>query len=126
MTQPEWSRLYAEYPEPLVGKLKEAFERGSIAFTAAELAAAASTTSHKFTAEQAQALLEIGGDWLVQEPIPGEVDPEFPDETPPPQGVRFVWRGEPRRTTAWLLLVHGMNTKGLWQQYLSFDLVRRV
>jgi hypothetical protein len=122
VTDPDWGGLYAKHPGPLVDELKKAFERGSIAFTAAELAGAASTAAHKLTAQQAQTLLESTGDWLAEEPVPGEVDPDFPDETPPPQGVRYIWRGEPRRTTEWLLLVHGMNTQGLWQQYLSFDL----
>lgn len=122
MTDPDWGQLYAEHPEPLVAELKKGFERGEIALTAGDLANAASTVSHKLTERQAQALLESAGNWLIEEPIFGEPDLDFPNEPPPRMGVRYFWRGDARRTSEWLLLIHGMNTRGLWQQYLSFDL----
>ena len=121
MTAPDWQRLYDAHPPPLVASLQAAYDRGSVSFTPKELADAASTSETAHSEGEALALLEHAGDWLGRATRDGEPDPEYPDE-PPAQTVVFVWQGVARRRPGWLLLVHGMNTVGRWQEHLAFDI----
>ena len=120
MADPDWADLRSRHPRLLVDELESAYQRGSISFTATELAAAASTVDVTFQPGQALALL-ADATWLIEHWRDGERDPDFPDEEPEQIPV-FVWNAGPRRTPGWLLLVHGMNTKGLWQEHLTFDI----
>lgn len=117
MSDPAWAQLSTAHLPELVDELKRLHGGGSFAITARELSNRVPGT----TEEDAQTLLMGAGDWLQRREQPGEVDAEFPDE-PASTVTFFVWEGAPPRDTQWLLLVHGMNTKGLWQEYLSFEI----
>jgi hypothetical protein len=114
---PAWGELSGRYPPSLVAELKRLYDGGSFVIHARDL----SNNVPGTTEEEALALLLNAGGWLVKREQPGEVDPEFPDEEPELVPV-FEWTDAPPRYTQWLLLVHGMNTKGLWQEYLAFDI----
>ena len=121
MTEPDWTRLYSAHALSLVASLQAAYDRGSISFTPKELADTASAGGEPHSESEALALLEDAGGWLRRATHSGEPDPHFPDE-PPLETTVYVWQGAPRRRPGWLLLVHGMNTAGRWQEHLAFDI----
>ncbi|MCB0908333.1 MAG: hypothetical protein KDB63_14565 [Nocardioidaceae bacterium] len=121
MTGPDWTRLYDAHAPSLVASLQAAYDRGSVSFTSKELADAASTRGELHSESEALALLKDAGAWLSRATRGGEPDPNFPDE-PPVETAVYVWQGAPRRRPGWLLLVHGMNTAGRWQEHLAFDI----
>lgn len=122
-SQPDWQRLYEDHAESLVTALQASYERGSIEFSSKQLADAASTSEKPCNEEDALALLEDAGAWLAKETrdVVAEPDPRYPDQQPE-QTTVYVWRGAARRRPGWLLLVHGMNTTGRWQEHLAFDI----
>jgi len=120
---PDWDLLARDHPQGLVDTLRAAYEQGSISFTAAELADAASTLDETYDEDEALALMRAAGPWLEERTRALSPDPEFPDEAPPSIPI-FTWIGPQRSRLGWLVLVHGMNTRGDWQQYLAFDVGR--
>jgi len=114
----DWAGL-ADHPQGLVDALRAAYESGSVSFTADELVGAAKP-GEVFSAHEALALLRSAGAWLSEGARKLAGDPNFPDQLPDTVPL-FTWAGPTRRTMGWLLLVHGMNTRGSWQQSLAFD-----
>ncbi len=119
----DWESLAAGHPRGLVDRLQKEYDSGSISFTASGLVIAASSDEETFTDEQALALLRDVGPWLEEGTKEVAPDEDFPDEDPETIPV-FTWTGEPHRPLGWLLLIHGMNTKGDWQQDFAFDVGR--
>jgi len=132
-----WSDLKTRHPEALVRELRSFAERGGpFRLTALDLAAPTQED-----AEDAHALLRdpLLADWLLEEteltcPEGGEelspeeaaetVCPNHPEidfsETPVEKTTFFVHDAPPTRDVRWVLALHGMNTRGPWQEELNW------
>ncbi|MCP4896956.1 MAG: alpha/beta hydrolase [bacterium] len=146
--QPNWIRLEGSYAKPLVVALRRAFMSGSVSFTAAELANQVEMDDGTLpTDDEALALLEAAGSWLEpleiwqcphchhevkRADIDGDLCPacdlalsEFDEWDPEDQPqLRFVYRGVRGRDAHWILVLHGMNTDGAWQERFNWLVAR--
>lgn len=121
MDVPDWNAL-AAHPPHLVQVLRVKWLEGNFGISAREFAEQASHGANPTCTEaQAEQLLNDAGPWLERQEIIGQPDPDFPDE-PAPSDVRYVSDGAVARTIPWTVLIHGMNTKGRWQEHLAFDM----
>jgi len=130
-----WQELAQQFPLALVERVKELFDRpGSITITPEDLAAAAKTSVvdvtrlldglplerlvHKRCSRCHESLDGIG----ERDTCP-HCGTSF-DDDPPETIVRYEWHRPPPRDVPWVLVLHGMNTKGTWQEELSWLISR--
>ena len=121
---PDWDALAAGRSSSLVSLLRSRYEAGSFATTAIDLANDASSSSYQCSPNEAAALLDSCGPWLdrLEEQQPAVEDPETGIWSEPATTIRYEYRGGVTRRIPWMLFVHGMGTKGEWQQHLAFDM----
>lgn len=136
MNEALWEKLTAEHPRPLVESLRQRFERGeSFAIYAEQLVADTSLPSDKggalLEALVQQGLLEKSiahvcacGAPLAADEAQADTCPHcgqaFVDIGGPEAHALYVREGVRRRDVRWVLVLHGMNTRGPWQEELSW------
>lgn len=145
---PDWDELGQVYPRVLVEALRAAFERGSVSFTPIELANASEVgDAGSPSVAQAEALLRAAEPWLEarrnwncphcgyladRSALDAEVcrgcDRRF-DEADDwdPNGAeieRWIYHGPRDRDVHWILVLHGMNTTGAWQERFNWLVAR--
>lgn len=132
-----WSDLATRHPAALVRELRSLAERGGpFRVTPAELAAPTSETeSNAFSLLREPALAgwvrEVteyrcpeGGEELTEREAAGAVCPthteiDFSDH-PVEKTTFFVHDAPPTRDVRWVLALHGMNTRGAWQEEFNW------
>ena len=132
-----WGELAASHPPPLVAELRRLAEQGGpFRVTPTELAAPTSATSKQALAllrapalarwlhEETQFRCPHGGEELSREEAGESVCPYHPEidfaEHPILEATFFVHDAPPTRDVRWLLALHGMNTRGWWQEDLNW------
>jgi hypothetical protein len=137
--EPDWKALRQRHPEELVDRLLgEWSEPGTLRLTAGELAAP--TRSNAAAAAPLLNELAADGFFVVEtvrfcgtceEPLgDGEADrcPRCQSPLTEPESIRsetqYVRRGERSRDVEWVLALHGMNTRGAWQEDLNWRVSR--
>lgn len=135
----EWDDLRARFAGDCLEFVRERLARdGLVEFTVAELAGVGSCTQEESTA-LLERLVELEaaeriemmliqcrrcGEELSQEEARGDACPHCSEELGEPDSlvVAAVYRRqqEPGRSVPWVLVVHGMNARGAWQEELSW------
>ncbi len=132
-----WRELRARHPKALVRQLRSFADRGGpFRLTDAELAAPTSEEAKAARALLRDPLLTVwlreeteltcpeGGEELTEEEAAGPVCPNHPEiafsQTPVERTTFFVHDAPPTRDVPWVLALHGMNTRGAWQEELNW------
>lgn len=132
-----WSDLATRHPASLVRELRGLAERGGpFRVTAAQLAAPTSETENDarsllrdpaladWLREEIEYRCPEGGEELTEEEAAGGVCPTHPEidfsEHPVETTTSFVHDAPPTRDVRWVLALHGMNTRGAWQEDLNW------
>jgi hypothetical protein len=135
----DWAALAGRFPAPLIGRLRQYFEDGPFEIRAHQLAVQVNTDDA--TAEKLLQQLGAAGALAIKEAFLCSCDRRQPltseqaaQDVCPECGRAFVEdvgalpsRGEfyvndaPRsRDVRWLLALHGMNTRGTWQEAFNW------
>lgn len=132
--RPDWRALAHDFPPELVQIVSERFkEPGSIAFKTATLAAQAGTSEAEavrlleavgiFTQSSTRKCAQCGFDLTgvgERDTCPNsDCGADF-SEKKPETIVHYQLDRELPRDVPWVLVVHGMNTRGEWQEELSW------
>jgi hypothetical protein len=135
---PDWQALETHHPPGLVEELRRRFDQGPFDLRAEQLAAKA----HVTTAESALLLdglvqlgfLEVRRYFLCACPRAEQLQEFEPsietcpccelafgsDVQNPTAGISYVSRAPRTRDVKWVLALHGMNTRGAWQEQFNW------
>jgi hypothetical protein len=141
VSQPDWTELSNRFPPELVNELQQRFDRGEPFQYSAEQFASNYSCSVALAQELLEALASTGflsrsetcrcpscDQRLTTEPtqlgVCEHCGSAFNDIGVPPPIEVYCYEGTRTRDVRWLLALHGMNTRGPWQEVFSWLISR--
>jgi hypothetical protein len=140
ITKIDWTKLESQHPKELVEELKKLYDRGSFEVTASEFIQDLIEYSEAEALELLSDAVEMGylekkvkyfcpfgvcGLVLTKDEAKGEscshCERFFCDSDEEIRSdLYFIWHGPSTRIVRWFLALHGMNTRGTWQEEFTW------